>query len=64
MIDTLILSGRFGRGWFAVNENWIAQWHAGLVNAIKRELDEMPVTMKYSWPDEIRSSVNQIDASK
>ena len=54
------LAGRFGRGWFAANEYWLAEYHPGLVAAIKRELANTPVEIEHTWPSEIRESVRRV----
>jgi hypothetical protein len=59
IVDTY-LRGRFARGWFAASEYWISTWHADLVDAINQELGRVPVEMRYSWPDEIRSNVKRL----
>jgi len=54
------LGGRFGRGWFKSNREWIATLSPPLARAIDEELDRIPVQLHYSWPAEIRSNFLQV----
>ena len=54
------LGGRFGRGWFNSNREWIGILSPALTSAIDQELDRTPVQLEYTWPAQIRSSIMQV----